>query len=448
MTCELKPLSCDPARRLPEINSSSSIQAPEADTSPSNPEQNADITTKDNDFTRNWKNIASSFLKVGVTYGQMWAVMQAELQEKQQWVSKERFVEGLSLVNMLPGAPGPQLAIILGYARGGMWGGLLAGLSLVFPAFFILLMLTMAYASLGVTPIGRGALYGVGPVVLGIIGVAAYRLGNSTVCTIRQTIIAVVAVAALVWSSLGIAAILLLAGGAGLLLFHSKKIGSAVLVLLTALLSRLRFTSWFTSATVTAMPQGTLPLSPNIADIGVFFFKVGALTFGGGLSMIAFIHEQVVNQFHWLTPQEFIDGLAIGQLTPGPILMVAAYVGYKVAGLVGAAFAAAAIFLPAFMMMLAMMPVYDRVRTLVWTKAALQGIGPALIGVIGVSLVQLAPHALPDPFAIAIFIATVIALLRWRIDAVKLIFAGLVLGVLWSLLFAFPGVKQTLLTRS
>ena len=94
-----------------------------------------------------------------------------------------------------------------------MWGGLLAGLCLVLPAFFILLMLTMAYATLGVTPIGRGALYGVGPVVLGILGVAAYRLGKSTVCTIRQTIITIVAVAALIWSSLGIAAILLLACG-------------------------------------------------------------------------------------------------------------------------------------------------------------------------------------------------------------------------------------------
>jgi chromate transporter len=435
MTYELKPLSSDPARRLPEINSSSSVHAPKADTSPSNPEKNADTTTKDNDFTKNWKNIASSFLKVGVTYGQMWGVMQAELQEKQHWVSKERFVEGLSLVNMLPGAPGPQLAIILGYARGGMWGGLLAGLCLVLPSFFILLVLTKAYASLGGTSMGRGALYGVGPVVLGILGIAAYRLGKSTVRTITQTMIATLAAAALIWGSLGIAAILLLAGGVGLFLFHSKKVGAAVLVLLTVLVGILRFASWPTSASATTMSQ-LAPPAAGVTEVAAFFFKIGALTFGGGLSMIAFIHEQVVNQFHWLTPQEFIDGLALGQLTPGPILMVAAYVGYKVAGIGGAGFAAAAIFLPAFMMMLALLPMLDRVRTLVWTKAALQGIGPALIGVISISLVQMAPHALPDPFAIAIFIATDIALLRWRVDAVKLIIAGAAFSLLWSRFFS------------
>ncbi len=384
-------------------------------------------------FRKNWKNIGSSFLTLGVTYGgpAIWGIMQAEFQEKQQWVSKERFVEGLSLVNMLPGAPAVQFSIFLGYARGGWWGGLLAGLCFVLPAFFIMLVLTMAYATLGVTPIVRGALYGLGPVVLGIFLVAVYRLGKSTLCTIPQTMIAIVAVAALIWSSLGIAAILLLAGGAGLLLFHSKKVGAAVLVLSTALLSILRFASWFTSATVTAMPQVS-PLSPSVTDIGVFFFKVGALTFGGGLTMIAFIHEQVVNQFRWLTPQEFIDGLALGQFTPGPILMVAAYIGYKVAGIAGAVFGAAAIFLPAFMLMLAMLPVFDRVRTLVWAKAALQGIGPAVIGVIAVSLVQMAPHAVPDPFAIAVLISTVIAMLVWRFSALKLIFAGAVFGVLRS----------------
>ena len=138
------------------------------------------------------------------------------------------------------------------------------------------------------------------------------------------------------------------------------------------------------------------------------------MTFGGGLTMIAFMQEQLVSQFHWLTPQEFIDGLALGQFTPGPILMVAAYVGYKIAGVTGAVVGGAAAFLPSFVMMLAILPTFDRVRRLVWTRAALRGIAPAVIGVLAVSLVRLAPYALPDVFAIATLLATVVVLLVWR----------------------------------
>ena len=308
------------------------------------------VTTKHADFARNWKDIAAGFLKLGVTaYGgpAIMGIMQAELQDKRQWVSKERFVEGLSLVNMLPGAGATQLGIFLGYARGGWWGGLLAGLCFVLPAFCIMLVLTMAYATLGVTPIIRGALYGLGPVVLGIFLVAVYRLGRSAVNTISQAMIAIAAASALLFSPLGMAPILLLAGGMGLLLFHSKKVGTVVLVLSTALLGILQFPLWSTSAPVLLMPQGASPAA-GLTDIGVFFFKVGAFTFGGGLTMIVFIQDHVVNQLHWLTPQEFIDGLALGQFTPGPILMVAAYVGYKVMGIAGAVVGAAAIFLPSF----------------------------------------------------------------------------------------------------
>src|SRR5882672_9522269 len=118
-----------------------------------------------------WKEIASSFLKVGATaYGgpAIMGVMQAEFQEKRQWVSKSRFLEGLALVNVLPGATATQLGIFLGYARGGWWGGLLAGLCFAAPAFVVMLALTVAYGAFGVSPIVRGALYGLGPVVLAI----------------------------------------------------------------------------------------------------------------------------------------------------------------------------------------------------------------------------------------------------------------------------------------
>ena len=122
-------------------------------------------------FRKTWRNIATTFFKLGITsYGgpAIMGIMQTELQEKRQWVSRDRFLEGLSLVNMLPGATATQLGIFLGYARGGWWGGLLAGVFFVLPAFFVILGLTIAYAGLGVVPAVRGALYGLGPVVLAI----------------------------------------------------------------------------------------------------------------------------------------------------------------------------------------------------------------------------------------------------------------------------------------
>jgi len=128
-------------------------------------------TMRHAEFARHWKDVVTSFFKLGLTaYGGLaiMGIMQAELQEKRQWVTKERFVEGLSLVNLIPGATATQLGIFLGYARAGWWGGLLAGLCFVLPGFAIMLALTTAYVALGATPTMRGALYGLGPVVLGI----------------------------------------------------------------------------------------------------------------------------------------------------------------------------------------------------------------------------------------------------------------------------------------
>lgn len=401
-----------------------------------------ETNAKHADFARNWKEIASAFLRLGATsYGgpAIMGIMQAELEEKRQWISRERFVEGLSLVNMLPGATATQLGIFLGYARGGWWGGLLEGLCFVLPAFFIMLALTIAYASLGVTPVMRGALYGLGPVVLGIFLVAVYRLGRSTASTLPQAVIGVAAAAAAVGSPLGIATILVLAGGAGLLLFHSRRPGVIFAVSSAAVLAVLPAVWWSMSVPVSAVPGG-MTHAVSLLDIGLYFFKVGAFTVGGGLTMIAFI-QQVVEQFHWLTPREFVDGLALGQFTPGPILMLAAYVGYKVAGVAGATVAAAAAFLPSFILMLAVLPVLDRVRKLAWTRAVMKGMGPAVIGVLAVSLFRIMPYALPDAVAVAVLVVTVVALLASRIGALRLMIAGSALGVLRARLFGLPGVK-------
>jgi chromate transporter len=389
-----------------------------------------------------WRDVAASLLRLGATsYGgpAIMGIMQAELQERRKWVSKERFLEGLSVANMLPGATATQLGIFLGYARGGWWGGLIGGLCFVAPAFVIMLALTVAYATLGFTPIARGALYGLGPVVIGLFAVALYRLGRSSMTRVSEAAIAVAAAASLLWSPLGIVAILVLAGCAGLALFQPAKSKPHIVVFAAALFLVVLLAAWWFNAPAGAPVSGRTPNPNSLLDIGAYFFTVGAFTIGGGLTMIAFIQDQVVGQFGWLTPREFIDGLALGQLTPGPVLMIAAYVGYKVAGIPGAGVAAAAAFLPSFIIMLVILPVLDRVRKLAWMRAVMKGMGPAVIGVLAVSLIWLAPAALPDPFAIAILAATLLALMALRVGVFKLMIGGAMFGVVRSYLPVMRG---------
>ena len=381
-----------------------------------------------------WKEIALGFLKIGATaYGgpAIMGVMQAEFQERRQWTTKPHFLEGLALVNVLPGATATQLGIFLGHVRGGWWGGLLAGLCFAAPGFVVMLGLTVAYGAFGVSPIVRGALYGLGPVVLAIFFAALFRLGKSAVRSWTQALIAAGAAVAALVSPLGAAAILLLAGGVGLFLFHGKRAGVIALVALMIALALLPLV-----AVSPLAPPATAAPVPSLPRIAALFAAIGAFTFGGGLSMIALMEEHVVDRLHWLTPREFVDGLALGQLMPGPVLMVAAYVGYKTLGLGGALVAAAASFLPSFALMLALLPVFDRVRNLAWARAAMQGIVPSVIGVMAVALARMAPHAAPDPPAIVALVVTAVVLIVWRLAPLKVIAGGAVFGIVRDRLVA------------
>lgn len=378
--------------------------------------------------------ITTAFLKIGaMSYGgpAIMGIMQAEIQEKRQWLTKERFVEGLALVNMVPGPGATQLGIFLGHERAGWQGGVVAGVSFMLPAFFIMLALTVLYTTYGALPALRNAFYGIGPVVIGVFAVAVFRLASGIVKDCRQFLIILMAAAAMAATSLGIIATLLLAGALGIALYDSWRRGARLAALIV-------LASWFV-ALADAMGgagfQAPAPsAAPNVAadpglwEIGYFFLTVGAFTFGGGLSMLAFIEDQVVTQLHWLTPREFLDGLALGQLTPGPILMLAAFVGYKLSGIAGAAVAGAAIFLPSFAMMLSIIPVLRRVKQTAWLKAFMRGVGPAVIGATSVSLGQMIPHAAPDVFTLALLMSTVVLMVSWRLGPLPLMIGGGLIG--------------------
>jgi chromate transporter len=377
---------------------------------------------------RRWE-VAAAFLKLGaMSYGgpAIMGLMQTELQEKRGWVTKERFLEGLALVSMLPGAGATQLGIYLGHARAGAWGGLLGGLGFVLPAFFIMLGLTFAYAEYGALPRVRDVFYGLAPVVVGIFAVAVYRLGRSAVGDAWQVAFVVGAALLAAFTPFGIVPTLLLAGGLGVARYGRRDAGLAAVATVLALVAGVRLAGG--SLDPAALTPGAGE-APGLAEVAWFFFGVGTFTFGGGLSMLAFMQDQVVNQLHWLTTREFLDGLALGQLTPGPILMVAAFVGYKLGGVAGALVAALAIFLPSFLLMLSVLPWLARVRRWQWMKAALKGIGPAVIGLLGVALAQMLPAAVTDVYTALLWLAAVTALLVWRVGPLPPMVAGAVAGL-------------------
>ncbi len=384
-----------------------------------------------NEKIRHRLEVAGAFLKLGAMgYGgpAIWGLIQVEIQERRAWLTKERYLEGLALVQALPGAPAVQMCIFLGYQRADWWGGVLAGLTFMAPAFAIMLTLTVLHSAYGAVPLMRDAFYGLGPVVLGIFVVAVYRLGKTAIKDFSSIVIALMAAAAVASSPVGVAGTLLLAGCAGVALHHSRRVGLSAALMVAFLIAAERTAESMLTGFGTTGDPG--PLSPGLWNIGAFFFKVGAVTFGGGITILAFVQDQVVNQFQWITTQEFLEGLTLGQFTPGPILMLAAYIGYKLAGVSGAAVGAFAIFLPSFILMLSILPVLERVRRVAWVKAAMRGISPAVVGTISVSILQLAPHAAPDAFTAVVLMLTVLALLAWRLPALRLLMCGGLVGIL------------------
>ncbi len=379
--------------------------------------------------------VVRTFLKLGaMSYGgpAIMGIMQAEIQERRAWVSRERFVEGLALVNMLPGAGATQLAIYLGHARAGWWGGIGAGICFILPAFLIMLVLTLLYGQFGALPGARRIFYGFNPVVVAIFATAVYRLGRSTIKDWKQLGIAAVAAALVGVTAFGIVPVLLLAGAIGVALYGARRRGLVAALLVVLLTGLFRPSAeWLGVSSLSGIgcPGGMAPGAPSLCQVGLFFFKVGAFTFGGGLGMLAFMQDQVVNQLQWLTPQQFLDGLSLGQLTPGPILMLAAFVGYQVASLWGAVVAAGAIFLPSFVLMFTMLPILERMKHLTWMKAALKGAGSAVIGLIAQVIFQMLPNAVPDPLSGLLALATVSVILLWRLSPLPLMAGGAAVGL-------------------
>jgi chromate transporter len=311
----------------------------------------------------------------------------------------------------------------------------LGGLGFILPGFAIMLTLTILYSAYDALPALRGVFYGLSPVVIGIFAVAVYRLGRAAIKDRAQIVVAAGCALLLGLTPLDIVSTVLLAAAAGVTVYASRRWGlAAVAAVLAVGVARV----WLAPSTgllLAGAATDTASLAaPGLGRLGVFFFKAGAFTFGNGLPILAVVEDQVVRQFRWLTAQEFIDGLALGQLTPGPIITpLAAFVGYRVAGVAGAAVSAAAIFLPSFALVLAVLPFFERLRKIGWIAAALKGLSPAVIGMTTVTLVQMLPHAVVDVLTALLLVGTVAAMVARGVGPLPVLAAGAVVGVLATL---------------
>lgn len=370
------------------------------------------------------REVAGLFLRLGFTaFGgpaAHIAMMRREVVERRKWLPDERFADLIGLVNLIPGPSSTELAIYLGYLRAGWPGLLLGGVCFIGPAMLIVLSLAAVYVQFGTLPQVGWALYGVKPVVVAIIAQALLGLSR-TVLRGPVLILAAVAVAALFLVGVNPLPLLL---GAGLLFALARLAGrreARSASAATPLALGRRMGSLFAAA------GATVPFSQ--ATLFLTFLKIGAVLYGSGYVLLAFLREDFVVRLGWLTDRQLLDAVSIGQFTPGPVFTTATFIGYLVGGLPGALLATLAIFLPSFVLVAVIHRIAGRARRWRFTSGLLDGVNAAALGLMVAVLLQLGQAALVDPLTWILALASLAILLRFKLNSAWLILAGAVAGL-------------------
>ncbi len=369
------------------------------------------------------RDLAGYFLRLGTLgFGGPIALagyMQRDLVERRGWITQEEYIEGLAASQTLPGPLAAQLAMWLGYVRRGFWGAVATAVPFILPPFIIVSVVAALYAAFQGTTVIQALFYGIGPTVIALILRGAWKLLKVTVKSDRRlwAIFAVVATVTFVVRS-EVAVLFVLAGFVGVLLYAPPA------------WLRLRAVPAFLPLGFSSVAAAAGSADPNVLlQLGVFFFKAGAFTFGSGLAIVPFLQQGVVRDFGWLSEREFLDAVAMGMITPGPVVITAVFVGYLVAGLAGATIAGIGVFLPPFLMVVLFAPTIMRYRkhpaVQGFTKGATAAAAGAIVGAAGV----IATQVLVDVSTVAIFAVAFLILWRFRVSEPLLVGASAVAGL-------------------
>jgi chromate transporter len=369
------------------------------------------------------REVALLFVKLGVIgFGgpaAHIALMRQEVVTRRKWVSDARFLDLLGMTNLIPGPNSTELAIHLGYTRAGWPGLVIGGACFILPAMAIVWALAWAYARYGAKPQVGWLLYGVKPVIIAVVVQAIWGLGRAAV---KGTMLAAVALAVLALSLAGANEIALLLAG-GLMVPVARRVRGAWVAVAAAPAAVL-------SGAASAVAQGVGTAAPATpTTLFVTFLKIGSVLYGSGYVLLAFLRNDFVHRLGWLTDQQLLDAVAIGQFTPGPVLTTATFVGYLVGGGAGAVLATVGIFLPSFVFVAASRPLLPKIRAARWTAAFLDGVNVAALGLMAAVTWELARAAVTDWLTALLALVAAVFLIRLKVNSVWLILGGGAIGL-------------------
>jgi len=390
------------------------------------PTHSAPVETEAQETVRGFemRELIAYFLRLG-TFGfggpiALVGYMQKDLVEERSWFSKDDYLQGLAFCQLSPGPLAAQLAIYLGWIRAGVLGGTLTGIAFILPSFLMVVVLAALYVRFGSLPWIQGVFYGVGAAVIAIIARSAVKLVRTTLGQDWMLWIVFAAMAiTTAWKESEIVWLFVICGIVVMLIKAPPKAKS----LASAGLLPVSF------GQLTTGVHGVATLG-TIGTLFLFFVKAGAFVFGSGLAIVPFLYGGVVGRFHWLSERQFVDAVAVAMITPGPIVITAGFIGYLVAGLLGAIAAAFAVFAPPYFFVLLAAPYYRRFATNPQVKAFVKGVTAAAVGAIAGAAFILARRSLVDlPTVVIAVVVFVVLTLTKKISEPWLIGAAGVIGL-------------------
>lgn len=363
------------------------------------------------------------FINIGGPVAQI-TMMYNKMVERSHWLSKDRFVRIMGFAHMLPGPEALQLAIYVGYLKKGILGGILAGLTFIIPGALVMVVLSYLYVTYGNLPQVNDVLYILKPAVLGIIAAGIIKLGRAAIKNITLAVILAAAVLAMYFFKVDFLIVLLIAG--------------VIYLLFTESLPRLQHTSKLTPVVLITSLTGLAATENRWLQMAWLFLKTGLFSFGGAYASLVFLQRGAVDQFHWLTAPQLLDGVALSVATPGPFMLFTTFVGYVAGGIKGAIIATFFVFLPSFVLVLVGAKYIEQVQSNTFVQAFLAGVSAAVVGVILVVSLELIPGALVDPLSVIILVIVFSLINFFKADVAYVAIGTMVAGVGYALWRTIP----------